>query len=121
MSDPAKPAPPPSLPPRPFIEQWSAMTPGDFGYKAVYWTDEKKTAFEYREIIGWVVYGTRPAESLIPMHGFAAIVRGPQWVPVASVNVPNLHCIAPKEATDEEILAKFPPKAGAPVQSGTLN
>lgn len=115
MSDSPVPSPP-KLPP-PFVEQWSSICLGNLGYKAVFWTDDKKTALTSRPILGWVTYSSRPLASVVPTHGFAAVVMGDHWLPAAAINVPLHYCIAPLDATDEAILAKFPP-GGPPAPQG---
>jgi hypothetical protein len=116
MSDSPVPSP---KPPLPFVEQWSSICLGDLGYKAVFWTDDKKTAFTSRSILGLITYSSRPLANVVPSHGFAAVVMGDNWLPAAAINVPLHYCIAPLDATDEAILAKFPPPAGgAPIPQG---
>jgi hypothetical protein len=117
MSDADKPEPPP---PPLSTEEWSGISSGDLGFKAVYWTDANKTALVSRPILGWITFSNRLLQNAIPRHGFAAVVAGDNWLPALAGWVPNHHCIAPKDATDEEILAKFPPSKPFP-QGGAPN
>jgi hypothetical protein len=102
----------PAPPTIPSVEDWSAISQGDLGLKAVYWTDETKTAIMSRPIVGWVTYGTREATQAIPRHGFAAVVIAPWWLPVLAGAIPNHACIAPKDANDQEILTRMREWAG---------
>jgi hypothetical protein len=114
FSSPPRPPTPPTA-----TEEWSGITAGDLGYKAVYWTDDKKTALRFRAIVGWITFSNRALHLTVPTHNFAAIVMGEHWLPSAAGNVALYHCIAPKDATDEEILAKFPAAGGTPTPQGT--
>lgn len=114
MSDASKPA---ASSPMPLIEKWSAISQGDLGFKAVYWADDTKTTLIARPILGWMTYDSRRADSTIPTHGFVPLVMGDHWLPVMVGVPPRHHCVAPKDATDEQILAKFP-AAGPPTPQG---
>jgi hypothetical protein len=119
MPDEPKPAPPPS-PEIPRIFEWTSMSQGDLGMKAVYWTDETKTTFKSRPIVGWLTFSVRSLESALPFNHFSGIVINDNWVPAPVGALRNLYCIAPKDATDDEILAKFPPSgpSAPPIPQG---
>lgn len=102
--DPSSRPPTPPLPPVPATEEWSGISPGDLGMKAVYWKDEAKTGFTFRPIIGWITFGSRKLTDAVPTHGFAAIVIADWWLPALATGIKGHACIAPKDATDEEII-----------------
>jgi hypothetical protein len=105
MADaPPKDPPPPAPPPLPSIEHWSAISQGDLGLKAVYWTDDKKVAIISRPIVGWVSYTVRRVTDILQERGFAAVVITDRWFPTIASFLPRYFCIAPKDAPDDEII-----------------
>lgn len=113
MADkPEAPTPPP--PPIPSVEQWSAISQGDLGLKAVYWEDAAKTSITSRSIVGWITWTNRKLPDVVPFNGFAAIVIGDNWMPAAAQNLPGYACIAPNGATEEEIIARLREWGAAP-------
>lgn len=102
--DPKVPSPPEVVP---SIEEWSGISPGDLGLKAVYWTDDTCTAIVSRPIVGWITYAGRRLTDVLTNRGFAAIVIADFWVPVLAGAVPRFVGIAPKDKSDEEIIARM--------------
>jgi hypothetical protein len=127
MADDPKPAPPPAPPAQlPLVEQWSSISQGDLGLKAMFWTDENKTALTSRPIVGWITYGSKRVVDVIPNNGFLPIIIADNWLPAFMGAVPYAACVAPKEASDEEILAKMAqwgpkPNPPPPALPGDLN
>ena len=125
MADDPKSTPPPAPHVHfPLVEEWSSISQGDLGLRAVYWTDDHKTAIASRTIVGWITFLSRRITDVLPNRGFAAIVIGDNWLPVLATSIPRSVCIAPKDVSDERVLERLLGewKAGPnPAPSGLTN
>ncbi len=52
---------------------WSAISPGDLGLKAGFWTRKKEDPLTFREIVGWVSIATRVVPNPA-VNGFYAVI-----------------------------------------------
>jgi hypothetical protein len=112
-------------PKKKFVEQWSAISQGDLGLKAAYWTDDKK-GVTFRPIVGWTTFTYREVGAppdVGPSNSFAAVVISDFWFPVSASFVPNYAGVVPKDATAEQVLTKLQEfeKAGAPQEPIGIN
>lgn len=107
MADDPKAPPAPHRPHLPFAEEWSSISPGDLGLRAIFWQDDSKTSITSRPIVGWVTFVARMVTDVIPKNGFAAVVIADWWLPALASLIPRYACIAPKDATDAEVLARM--------------
>lgn len=53
---------------------WSAITPGDFGLVAAFWSGADADGVEFRPIIGWVTYSSRSPARTSGTHGFFPVI-----------------------------------------------
>ena len=45
--------------PKRYLEDWSAITPTDFGLHAAYWTGKPGEPVTFRPILGWITYNAK--------------------------------------------------------------
>jgi hypothetical protein len=107
MADDPKSVPPAPHVHFPLVEEWSSISQGDLGLKAMYWTDDSKTALTSRPIVGWITFGSKRVIDVVPKSGFAAVVIADNWMPAVVGAVPRHACIAPKDAANDQIIAKM--------------
>ena len=71
--------------PKKYLEDWSAITPTDFGLHAAYWTGKPDEAVTFRPILGWITYNAKevgsPPDTLLK-NGFGAVVLSDAWWPL---------------------------------------
>jgi hypothetical protein len=65
----------PKPPPPRFIEQWSAITPGDFGLQAGFRGPRRGEVF-FRPILGWLTATSRNEDTGDVTNGIHAVVMG---------------------------------------------
>lgn len=107
MADAPKPTPPPHVH-LPSVIEWSGISQGDLGLKAMYWTDDTKTSVTSLPIVGWISFSNKKVTDIVPINGFAPVVVSEEgWWPILASAVPRYACIAAKNASDEEILARI--------------
>jgi hypothetical protein len=93
-----------------FIEQWSAIAPGDLGLKAAIWTDPEKKGVTFRPIVGWITYTYRELNAppdVVPRNNFAPVVIGDDWVPTLLSFVPDYAGIVPKDLGEEQVIDRL--------------
>lgn len=110
-----------TAPPPP--QTWSAITPGDLGFKAGFWVDDSKTEIEFRDVIGWVTVTMREENGVT--NGFHPVVLNP------SVQFPALAPLLPlyvggflkhtTAAQARELSRKWLDSGAPPQSSGLLN
>lgn len=109
MADTPKSAPPPAPHVHlPSVIEWSSISQGDLGLKAMYWTDDTKTSVTSLPIVGWISYSNKKVTDIVPINGFAPVVVSEEgWWPALASAVPRYACIASKKASDEDILTRI--------------
>jgi len=70
-------------PTRIYIEEWSAISPGDLGLKAVFQASEGMEV-TFRQIVGWVTYNGRDPGLSLAKSGFLPVVVGDHTYPIAA-------------------------------------
>jgi hypothetical protein len=85
-----KPQPPKPQPAKVLHEMWSAISPGDLGLKAGYWTGKEGDALTFRDIVGWATVVSREVPSdEPPKNDFFAVVLADNMFPVVATIVPH--------------------------------
>jgi len=109
-----------------FVEQWSAISPGDLGLKAAFWTGPDRKALMFRPIVGWVTFTFREVgapSDVGPSNNFAPVVISDFWLPTLASFLPDCAAIVPKDLTEEQVLTKLGEwaAAGAPQEQLAIN
>jgi len=92
-------APAPVIP-----ELFSAITPGDFGLKAGYWTGEDSDPMTFRPVLGWVTVTSLPpyTEANPPKNLFWPLVLSDRMYPVLAIAVPNCRGVFLKDMPEDQ-------------------
>jgi hypothetical protein len=93
-----------------FIEEWSAMSQGDLGLHASYWTGQSGDPVIFRPIVGWVTFNARPVDAPpgTPLtNGFGAVVLSDTWWPVLASHIAHYGGVFPKDLSPEATMAKI--------------
>lgn len=107
MADDPKTAPAPHVH-LPSIIQWSSISQGDLGLKAMCWTDDSKTSVTSIPIVGWISYSNKKVTEVTAFNGFEPVVVSDDgWWPTLAKSLPHYACIAPQGAADDEIIARI--------------
>ena len=76
--------------PKRYLEDWSAITPTDFGLHAAYWTGKPDEPVTFRPILGWITYNAKevgsPPDTLLK-NGFGAVVLSDAWWPLLAFQI----------------------------------
>lgn len=84
-------------------EMWSAISPGDLGLKAGFWTGKEKDPLDFKSIVGWVSVVSRTAPSdTPPQNGFHPVVLADNMYPVGAPLLPRYCGVFLKEMTESE-------------------
>jgi hypothetical protein len=94
-------------------EVWSAISPGDLGLKAGYWTEKDSDPLTFKPIVGWITVLSREppfTDSNPPKNGFYPVVladplfSGLMW-PIVASNLPSYCGVFPKKMTERKAKA----------------
>jgi hypothetical protein len=95
---------------RQFLEEWTAVTPVDFGLQAAYWTRKAEDEVSFRPIVGWLTFNSREVGSSpdAPFYnGFAAVVIGDFFWPVMANLIANFGGTVPKDMDPAMVKAQI--------------
>ena len=96
-------------PPPIFHEWWSAISPGDLGLKAGYWTGNDSDPMTFLPIVGWVTVLMRKLPFIddknLPQNGFYPVVISDLMFPELANLLPNYCAIFLKDMTDDQAKA----------------
>ena len=91
-----------TTPPQRFVEQWSAITPGDLGLKAGYSPAVEGGAVTFRPIIGWVSVTRHDRVDGTTVNQFLAVVISDLAAPAPATRLPRFLGVFPLPMSPEE-------------------
>jgi len=104
-------------------EMWSAISQGDLGLKAGFWSGEESDSLAFKPIVGWVSVVGRDVPSspeVPPKNGFYPVVLADHMYPTGAPMLPKYCGVFLKSMSESEAktaaLAWLKPKAGAEPQ-----
>ena len=96
--------------PKRYLEDWSAITPTDFGLQAAYWTGKPDEPVTFRPILGWITYNAKEVGSspdTLLKNGFGAVVLSDAWWPLLAFQINDYGGVFPKTLDLETVKAKI--------------
>lgn len=103
--------------PRVIQEQWSAISPGDLGLQAAYWTGNDDDPVSLRPIVGWITWTLREdpgPDDARPRNGLTALVIADFWYPVLAPALPDFFAYVPRGLTEKDVLPQLRAWRGKP-------
>jgi hypothetical protein len=84
-------------------EMWSAISQGDLGLKAGFWTGKEGDTLTFRSIVGWVSVVSQDVPSEVPpKNGFFPVVLADYMLPTGAMFLPNYVGVFLKNMSDKE-------------------
>ena len=96
--------------PKRYLEDWSAITPTDFGLHAAYWIGKAEDPVTFRPILGWITYNAKEIGSspdTLLKKGFGAVVLSDAWWPLLAFQISDYGGVFPKTLELETIKTKI--------------
>ena len=96
--------------PKRYLEDWSAITPTDFGLQAAYWSGKPEEPVTFRPILGWITYNAKEIGSspdTLLKNGFGAVVLSDAWWPLLAFQINDYGGVFPKTLDLETVKAKI--------------
>ena len=93
-----------------FQEQWGAISQGDLGLQAAYWTGQDDDPVSFRPIVGWITWTLREdpgPDDPRPRNGLTALVIADFWYPVLAPALPNFFAYVPRGLSEKDVLPQL--------------